>query len=344
MRLCSVHEFEDEAILGRSIYQINGKLLLGAGFRINQMMKEKLVERGYTHVYVMEEGTEDVMPEDVISDEIRMQARAKLSDKIFEIKNQAEFRDLSSTKATELIQKGYLRKVNITYDMRLIVEEIMKDISAAGAKFLNTVMIKSVDTYFLDHAINTTVLAILIGRKYRFSKTELMSLALGTFLHDIGKIVIEQIKDSDDPNTAQTLYREHPTFGYLLIRDSADVTPMETQIVNQHHEYQDGSGFPIGLQGQNLPPIKPISREGKGQIFRFAEICCVANAFENLAYNPKKKESINLDQAVKMMIIDSGKRFNRDVVQTLLQVVPVFPVGATVKVLDIVDPHLITFT
>ncbi len=342
MRLCSIHELDEGAILGKSIYHANGKLLLGAGFRVTDAMRAKLAERGYTHVYIMEEGTEEVVPEDVISEEVRLQAKSKFSDKVAEIRGQAEFRDLSFTKASELIQKGYLRKINITYDMRLIVEEILKDISAAGAKFLSTVMVKSADTGFIDHAINTTVLAILIGRKYRFSKSELSSLALGTFLHDIGKIVLEQVKGGDGKDGGD-LYREHPTFGYLMIRESSDVTPMETQVVNQHHEYQDGSGFPIGLQGQNIPPIKPIARETKGQIFRLAEICCVANAFDNLAWNPDSSHAVDLEGAVKRIILDSERLYNRDIVQTLLQVVPIYPVGASVKVIDIVDPHLIGY-
>ena len=99
MRLCSIEDFEDGTVLGKSIYQPNGKLLLGAGFRVSTDMKARLTERGYTHVYVMEEGTEDVVPEDVISDEIRMQARMKLSDKVTEIKNQAEFRDVTAAQA-----------------------------------------------------------------------------------------------------------------------------------------------------------------------------------------------------------------------------------------------------
>lgn len=342
MRLCSIQQLDEGSILGKSIYHANGKLLLGAGFRVTNTMRAKLIERGYTHIYVMEEGTEDVVPEDVISEEVRLQAKAKFSDKIAEIQGQAEFRDITCTKAAELIQKGYLRKINITYDMRSIVDEILKDISAAGAKFLNTVMIKSADTSFIDHAINTTVLAILIGRKYRFSKAELMSLGLGTFLHDIGKIVLEQVK-STDGKTSEELYREHPTFGYLMIRESGDVTPMETQVVNQHHEYQDGSGFPIGLQGQNLPPIKPIVRETKGQIFRLAEICSVANAFDNLSWKPGSDQPVDLDGAVKALILDAEHRYNRDIVQTLLQVVPIYPVGASVKVVDIVDPHLIGY-
>ncbi|MCE5249103.1 HD domain-containing protein [bacterium] len=342
MRLCSIEECEDE-VLGKSIYQDNGKLLLGAGYRISGTIKAKLLERGHSHVYVMEEGTEEVIPEDVISDEIRSQAKLEYANKINAITKQAEFKDLTYEKAVELLDKGYLKDVKITYDMRIIVEEILKDISSAGSKFLNAVMIKSDETYFLDHAVNVTVLSILLGRRYRFSKPELLSLALGSFLHDIGKIIIEQLKEAQQPKRAASLYKEHPTFGYLLIRDSSDVSPMETQIVNQHHEYQDGSGFPIGLKGQNLPPVKPVVRENKGYIYRLAEICCVANAFDNYVFNPKKEKQLSPEQSIKQIILDSEKIYNRDIIQTLLQVVPIYPVGTTIKVINIVDPHLVGY-
>jgi len=342
MRLCPIDESIGE-VLGRSIYYGNGKLLLGAGFRINDTITGKLKSRGVSHVYIMEEGTEEVVPEDVISEEIRLHAKAKLADKVSEIQRKEEFTNLTRGKAIRLLEKGYLKDIRITYDMRMIVEEMLKDIASAGAKFLKTVMIKSEETYFLDHAINVTVLSILMGRKYRFNKQEIMSLALGSFLHDIGKVITEQIKSSGHQKEADALYREHPTFGYLLICKSSDVTPMETQVVNQHHEYQDGSGFPIGLKGQNLSPIQPITREGKGQIYRLAEICCVINAFDNMVFNPLKGKQKGPEYAIKKLITDSEKIYNRDVVQTLLKVVPFYPVGATIRVVNMVDPHLIGY-
>ena len=341
MRLCSIKELDETMVLGKSIYHSNGKLLLGAGYRITPVIKDKLIERGYTHVYIMEEGSENVVPEDIISDEIRLQAKAKLADKMTEIKNQSQFKYVSRSKALKLIKEGYLKKVNITYDIRKVLEDVLNDISATASLFMNTVMIKSTDNYFLDHALNVTVLSILIGKKYRFDHNELMSLALGAYLHDIGKVIIENIKDSDKPGKADELYKEHPTFGYLLLHHSSNVSPMETQIVNQHHEYQNGSGFPIGLKGENMPPIKRMVRETKGQIFRMAEICCVADAFDNLAYNPLDKEQKSPDQAIKQIIMDSGTLYNSDVLQTMLKVVPFYPVGAYIKVIDIVDPSLV---
>ena len=344
MRLSAVKDLEDGMILGKSLYEANGKLLLGAGFRITDYMISNLALRKYTHLYIMEDGTDDIVPEDVITDEIKLQAKIELAGKVTELKRQAKFENLSLYKAKELIQKGYLKNVNITYAMHSIIDEILKDISSAGATFAKMVMIKSEESYFLDHAFNTAVLSILIGKKYRFTKEELRSLALGTYLHDIGKVVLDQIKESEHPGKVAELYNEHPTFGYLLLNNSAGkISPMETQIVNQHHEYQDGSGFPIGLKGQNQAPIKTVTSDSKGRIYRLAEICCVVDAFDNLVYNPLKKKQLSQAQALKQIIMDAGKLYNKHIVQTLLKVVPNYPVGITVRVLDIVDPHLIGY-
>lgn len=338
MWLCATREIDEGMVLGKSIYMMNGRLLLGAGYRINSEVKAKLIEKGYTHIYIFEEGTEDVVPEDVISDQLRFQAQSRLADKIEEIRRLTQFQEMTYTKAVDLLESGYLQNVSITYEMRSIVKDILRDIAAAGSKFQSTILFKAKDTFFLDHAVNTTILSILIGIKFRFSRLELVSLALGSFLHDIGKIIIDQI-EKDPTKNGKRLYREHPTFGYLLLRNSPDVSPMEVQVVNQHHEYQDGSGFPIGLTGENLPPVKTTNRK-KGTIFRLAEICCVSNAYDNLVMNPIGESQITPEDALKKMITEAGKIYNKTIVSALHEIIPIFPVGSTIKIEDIIDPSL----
>ncbi len=343
MRLYPVNDISEGMVLGKSIYHSNNILLLGAGYRITHGIKNKLLERKYTHVYIMEAGAEDVIPEDIISDEIRLQAQSKLRDKIEKIQESLEFKDLSHEKVVNLIENGYLEKIDISYDLRKTVKEMLSDISSSGAKYLNTLMVKSKDNYFIDHSINTTVLAIVIGRSYHFSKTELISLALGTFLHDIGKIIIEQLKKGNESKGDKYLYKEHPTFGYLLLQNDNQITPMESQIVNQHHEFQDGSGFPIGLTGQNFSPLKNISRETKGRIFRLAEICSVANAYDNMVMSPIGAEMLSPDEVIKSILLKTGDKFNRDIVETLCKVIVVFPVGSYVRIVNIIDSSLIGY-
>jgi HD-GYP domain-containing protein (c-di-GMP phosphodiesterase class II) len=339
MRVCPVREITPGMVLGKSIYETSGRLLLGAGFRITSEVRMKLIEKGYSHVYIEEEGLEDVIPEDVISDALRHHAQARLADKAEEIRQIIRFQDLTFSKAQSLMEDGSLAKIAVTAEMRRVVREILKEISTTGVKYQNTILFKTKDTYFFDHSINTAILSILIGMRFRFSKAELAHLALGAFLHDIGKIIIEQLKpDTEDPE--KNLYGEHPTYGYLLLRKSPEITPMEAQVVNQHHECQDGSGFPIGLKGENLPPIRDVQRK-RGTIFRFAEICCVANAYDNLVMNPLGGERLAPEHALRPLVTDAGKRYNRTVVQALNEVIPIYPVGLPVQIEDIVDPALL---
>jgi HD-GYP domain-containing protein (c-di-GMP phosphodiesterase class II) len=149
------------------------------------------------------------------------------------------------------------------------------------------------------------------------------------------------MSEAKDPVRAKELYKEHPSFGYMMLSSNANVSPIETQIVNQHHENQDGTGFPTGLRGENLPPVKTVDRVQKGHIFRLAEVCSVANAFDNLAYNPTERTPRDSVDAIRTIILKAGTVYNKDVVKTLLSVVPYYPVGTTVKVMDIVDPALV---
>ena len=336
MRLCSVDDLQDGMILGKSIYQGSSNLLLGAGHRISGEIRDKLRDRGYSHVYVMEEGTDDIIPEDIISDEVRYHANAKLSDTVGNIQNAFQFQKLSCSKAKNLLETGYLKNFKISYGLRRIIDEILREIADTGAQFMNSMMLKSRDSYFYDHAVNTTVHAIIIGHQYKFGSSELKNLALGTFLHDIGKIVIEQLDESGHDKNPEELYREHSTFGYLLLRNDNNISPMVSHIVNQHHEYQDGSGYPIGLKGNSLPPVASDRKQMPGYIFRLAEICCVVNAYDNLVMNPRDNTQLAPHQVIRELIVQAGSKYNEHIVQTLSRIIAIFPVGAFVRIVNII--------
>ena len=343
MKLIPVDKIQGDMVLGKSIYNMDNKLLLGAGFRITDDIKNKLIARGYNHVYIMEKGTEDIIPEDIISDAVRQQAKFKLADNAENVKKMVEFSNLSRSRIYDQLQDGALKNVNLSYDVGKMVEEIIKDISAIGATTLDSVLFKSKNSYHLDHAINTTVLSILIGKKYGFNKEELLNLALGSFLHDFGKIVTEQMKETTDKSTSEALLREHPIFGYIIMHNSWNASPMVCQIIKQHHEYQDGSGYPLGLHGENLPPIIPNARKSKGSIYRLAEICTVADAYDKMVMNPLKEQQKTPEEAVAEIIKNAGTLYNKHIVSTLTTIIPYFPVGTTVKIKKLKDTSFIGY-
>ena len=343
MRLIAVKDIRPDMVLGKSIFTQNNMLLLGAGYRIPSEFKTKLIDRGLNHVYIMEKGTEEIIPEDIISDELRMQVHSQLAQKTEEIGKYFSFKDLNRRKIYDLVKSGYLKDFNITYDMKIIVSNILGEM--AQARILKTMLFKTKNTYYMDHALNTTILSILIGKKYRFNNNELLTLAVGSFLHDFGKIVLEKLNESSKGTMADELMREHPIFGYLLVHRSSGASPMVCQIINQHHEQQDGKGYPIGLKGENLPPVTNTSfqRNTRGMIFRLAEICSVANTYDNLVMNPNSEKQLTPTEAVGEIIMKSGTVLNKHIVGTLTKIVPAFPVGTVVRINDIFDPTLIGY-
>ena len=327
-------------LLGKSVYGLNNKLMLGAGYRITADLKAKLIERGYAYVYIMEEGTENVTPQDVISEEVRLLAISGIANKAEEVKKQLTFKELSRSKLYEVLEQGYLKQVAITHNVKTIVQEMLSDIASVGAKVMNSMLFKSKSTYLLDHSLNTTIISILIGKKYGFTKTELSDLAVGAFLHDFGKIVLERLGQSQADYDREALAREHPTFGYLIVRNSRNASPISCQIINQHHEYQDGSGFPTGLIGENLPPIGTLKRKS-GTIYRLAEIVCVANAFDNLLFNPFHEKRLSPTEAIKKMLQGKETLYNKEILATLVQIIPAYPEAARVRVKRLLGPdHL----
>jgi HD-GYP domain-containing protein (c-di-GMP phosphodiesterase class II) len=340
MRMCSVKDLQAGDVLGKSIVQANNRLLLGAGFRITNEIKKKLIDNGYSHVYIVEKGTEDVIPEDVISDEIRYEAKLKLGKEADKIKETLKLRETIYAKTKDSLEKGNLKDIEISYEMKKIVKEIIDEITSTDTKFMTTIMPKSKDTLFLDHAINATILSILIGKKFRFIKSELVDLALGTFLHDIGKVIIEKLENDSENEAGLEYYKEHPTFGYLLLKNDTSISPMVLQTVYQHHEQQDGKGFPIGMKGDNQPPVKG-SNPKKGMIFRYAEICSVAERYDRKLLTIGENGTMGPAEVIKDLLQSASTVFNKSVLEALTEIVPIYPVGSLVRINNIVDPSLI---
>ncbi|MFD2114593.1 HD-GYP domain-containing protein [Paenibacillus yanchengensis] len=104
------------------------------------------------------------------------------------------------------------------------------------------------------HCIHVALLSLIIGNKFGYTKQMLFELALGAFFHDIGKIYIPMtILDKPDKLTAveTDIMREHARLGVAaLSRYKLPATCLE--IIGNHHERLDGSGYPQGLTADKI--------------------------------------------------------------------------------------------
>lgn len=113
-----------------------------------------------------------------------------------------------------------------------------------------------------QHCMLVTGVAIAFGQILRIPKADLERLSVATLVHDIGKASIPaSILDKPGPLTHDEIkiMRQHPVIGADLIARSPGVEKNVIDVVRHHHEYLDGSGYPDGLQGDQIPDLVRIT-------------------------------------------------------------------------------------
>ena len=147
-------------------------------------------------------------------------------------------------------------------------------------------MIEARDSYTAGHTKRVATYCVLIAQEMGYTPKDIEFLKKAAWLHDIGKISTPDsvlLKPSKLDNTEYKLIQEHLNSGYEML-SKIDQYKVIADIMREHHEKYDGSGYPRGLKAEE---IKPLSR-----------IMMVADAFDamttNRVYKPKKQSKSHL--------------------------------------------------
>lgn len=173
-----------------------------------------------------------------------------------------------------------------------------------------------------QHALNVTVLSLLLGRSLGLDGTALQDLALGALLHDIGKLMLpDHLRHADASNPALQLRerREHVAQGVRLgmaMGLDADVL----RVIGQHHEWHDGSGLPQGLAG-------PAIALG-------ARVVALVNRYDRLC-NPHPGEPLRTPhEAQAQLFAHQRAQIDPTVLAAFIKLVGVYPPGSIVQLSD----------
>lgn len=174
--------------------------------------------------------------------------------------------------------------------------------------------------YNAFHALNCCLLGILMAEKMGFSKNDAAVVARGLFLHDIGKATIpsEKVRSSVSLTEKEMMMaKKHPLAGYLILKANSQIEDEVLQIVREHHERYDGSGYPKGITGEN------ISICG-----RLAAIIDVFDAMTyDRPYRRKEPQRVALQEILNHINVDFDPEISRFFVSTI----GYYPIGSVVE-------------
>lgn len=163
------------------------------------------------------------------------------------------------------------------------------------------------DPYTAGHQQRVMQLAVAIARDMGFAEQRIKGLRLAAQVHDIGKIhVPAEILNRPGKLTASEfgIIRSHPQVGYDILKDVAFDWPI-ADIVLQHHERCDGSGYPQGLKHDEIIPE--------------ARIMAVADVVEAITSHRPYRPGLGIDIALGELEKGRGKIYSEDVVDTCLK-------------------------
>ncbi len=165
-------------------------------------------------------------------------------------------------------------------------------------------MIESRDSYTAGHTKRVAEYSVMIAKEMNYSDKDIELLRNAAWLHDIGKISTPDsvlLKPGQLDNTEYILIKDHLTAGYEMLKQIDQYTDI-ANIMREHHEKYDGTGYPRGLKGEEIIPL--------------SRIMMVADAFDamttNRVYKPRKTIEVALAELEEL----SAKHFHPEVVSS----------------------------
>ena len=158
------------------------------------------------------------------------------------------------------------------------------------------------------HSTRLAEWALRVARKMDMPEERLYQVEVAALLHDIGKIgVPDSILKKSGPLTPEerALINRHPEYSWSILRLFPGLEEASLYALH-HHESIDGTGYPAGLKGNDIPMV--------------SRIICVIDAFDAMVSNRCYRQGLPHSEAIARLVRSSGTQFDPGVVQAFIPI------------------------
>ncbi len=190
---------------------------------------------------------------------------------------------------------------------RHVVGHTVKHLLQGSEHLHSMISMLSEDYTTYAHSVNVCVLGLGLAHRLGFSRDALEDLGSGLLLHDVGKARIDQaILHKSTPLSPEewTIVQNHPDQGVRYLEQAGLFSPTVLSVVHQHHERCNGTGYPRGLQGD--------------QIHIYAKIASLADVFDGLTTARADRPAHPSFEAIQIMQRDMVGAFNAELLRSLV--------------------------
>lgn len=293
---------------------------------------ERIVGLGLRYVYI-DTGLGQDESEALSSAEVDQMLEHKLHDLGRTLKRTAPQIPVQEEirQAKRIVNEANIMVHDILQDCRLgkqvelektqpIVTSIIESIFRNPDAIVSLLRIKQADKYTYQHSVAVGTLLISFCRALDVERAEIELAGIGGLLHDIGKMKVPlhilnkpgRLTDSEF-----AMMKKHVEEGRLLLENTRGISPISINIAAEHHEHYDGSGYPLGLKGD--------------QISRYGQMAAIVDFYDALTSQRIYHPSTEPTAVLKQLLEGGGRHFAMPLVHSFIRTVGIYPVGTLVK-------------
>lgn len=307
MRLVPIECVKPNTIIGKTLYDIEGRVLVRAGVALSEGIISKIKDINILSIYIVDEFSSEEI-EDIIKPELRQKAILTIKEAF------------SSINRITVADK-FSKRESVYFDnIENMAEDLIENILNNKNVLLSLVDIRSMDNYVYSHSVNVAVVSLVLGIALKLPKRQLQYLCTGALLHDVGKSFIPKeilMKEEELTSEENSLLEQHSILGYKYLSDSYNLSANSKIIALQHHERPDGLGYPNKLTNNEINIL--------------SKIVSIANAYDELSTGRPNKMPMFPNDVLEYLMSNAGKMFDYDIVNTFCKIVIPFSKGTLVE-------------
>ncbi|RJQ48611.1 MAG: HD-GYP domain-containing protein [Nitrospiraceae bacterium] len=234
-------------------------------------------------------------------------------------------------KAKEIRQEAKKTVQNIMDDIKFgkqietekvgrVVDDMIESIFRNQDALISLGRIKEKDEYTYMHSVSVCVLMLSFGKHLGFDLQILREIGAGAMLHDIGKMIVPQaVLNKEEGLTEEELklMKKHVEYSRTLLEQTQGMTENAIVIASQHHERVDGTGYPLGLKGDDIS--------------YYSKAVAIVDVYDAMTSKRCYQDQYLPTEVLRKLYEWSSHHYDRDLVQQFIRCVGIYPVGTLVR-------------
>lgn len=294
-----------------------GRNLVHKGSEVDEYIIESLLKLGVMSVYIQDgeyEPEEEKHP-------VSLQAQIKIDKLRTDDRSKVTLSASVRKRVSEGIQYIYsnTEAQELADATDSIASDLLNTIESNNAIAIDISTLKTSDEYTFKHSVDVATIAMIVAKKQGLPKKQIQEIGVSGLLHDVGKTKIpKEILNKpgrlDDSEFA--VMKQHPVFGYNIIKDKKEFSAGVTLGVLQHHEKMNGKGYPLGAAADKICP--------------YAKVLAVADVYDALVTERPYKSAFSQRDAIEI-IMSMTADLDMKAMQSFMESMILYPVDTVVE-------------